>query len=209
MAGAASRLGLCGEGGAAVGSRLVTRSEFGSPSVFSAMARRFDLSVVMQSNDDQGSNNDILIEATLFDSGRPLIVMPYIQKNGLKLDRVVCCWDGSRAAARAINDALSLLKRSKIVELFVVSNEKAAGEGEVRGVEIGNHLARHGIKVEIETVPAADIDVADAILSHVSDCSASMIAMGGYGHSRLREFVLGGTTRGILSTMTVPVFKSH
>lgn len=189
--------------------RLITQSEFGPPSAFSAMARRFDLSVVMQSDDDHGANNDILIEATLFDSGRPLIVVPYIQKNGLKFDRIVCCWDGSRAATRAINDALPLLKKSQTVELFIVTNQKTAGEREIRGAEIGNHLARHGINVEVEAVPAADIDVADAILSHISDCSASMIVMGGYGHSRLREFVLGGTTRGILSTMTVPVFMSH
>jgi nucleotide-binding universal stress UspA family protein len=189
--------------------RLVTQSEFGPPSVFSAMARRFDLSVVMQSDDDQGSNNDVLIEATLFDSARPLIVVPYIQKSGLKFDRIVCCWDSSRAATRAINDALPLLKKAQVVELFIVSNEKTSGEREIRGVEIGNHLARHGIKVEVEMVPAVDIDVADAILSHVSDCSASMIVMGGYGHSRLREFVLGGATREILSTMTVPVFMSH
>lgn len=189
--------------------RLITQSEFGPPSAFSAMARRFDLSVVMQSDDDHGANNDILIEATLFDSGRPLIVVPYIQKDGLKFDRIVCCWDGSRAATRAINDALPLLKKSQTVELFIVTNQKTAGEREIRGAEIGSHLARHGINVEVEAVPAADIDVADAILSHVSDCSASMIVMGGYGHSRLREFVLGGTTRGILSTMTVPVFMSH
>jgi nucleotide-binding universal stress UspA family protein len=189
--------------------RLVTQSEFGPPVVFSAIARRFDLSVVMQSSDDQGANNDILIEATLFDSGRPLIVVPYIQKGGLKLDRIVCCWDGSRAATRAINDALPLLKRSQAVELFIVDNKRTAGERETLGVEIGHHLARHGVTIEVETVPAADIDVADAILSHVSDSSASMIVMGGYGHSRLREFVLGGATRGILSTMTVPVFMSH
>ena len=189
--------------------RLVTQSEFGPPVVFSAMARRFDLSVVMQSSDDQGANNDILIEATLFDSGRPLIVVPYIQKGGLKLDRIVCCWDGSRTATRAINDALPLLKRSQTVELFIVENKRTAGERETLGVEIGHHLARHGVTIEVETVPAADIDVADAILSHVSDSSASMIVMGGYGHSRLREFVLGGATRGILSTMTVPVFMSH
>lgn len=189
--------------------RLVTQSEFGPPRTFSAMARHFDLSILMQSDNDQGASNDTLIEATLFDSGRPLIVVPYIQKNGLKLDRIVCGWDGSRAAVRAINDAIPLLKKSKVVELLIVSNEKIADQREILGVEIGTHLARHGIKIEVEMVPAADTDVATAILSHVSDCSASMIVMGGYGHSRLREFVLGGATRGILSTMTVPVFISH
>lgn len=189
--------------------RLVIQSEFGPPSIFSAMARRFDLSVVMQSEGDKGPNNNILIEATLFESGRPMVVVPYIQKEGLKLDRIVCCWDGSRAATRAVNDALPLLKRAGTVELFIVVNEKTTGQREIRGIQIGNHLARHGVKVEVETVPAADIDVANAILSHVSDCAASLIVMGGYGHSRLREFVLGGATRGILSTMTVPVFISH
>lgn len=189
--------------------RMVTESEDGPPSMFSRMARRFDLSVVRQSDDDKWTNNDVLIEATLFDSGRPLLVVPYIQKDGLKLDRIVCCWDGSRAATRAINDALPFLKKAQAVELFIVTNEKTSDEREIRGVDIGNHLARHGIKVEVETEPAADIDVANAILSHVADCSANMIVMGGYGHSRLREFVLGGATRGILSTMTVPVFMSH
>ena len=179
------------------------------PASFSEMARRYDLSVVMQSDNKNGVNNDILIEATLFESGRPLIVVPYIQKEGMNLDRIVCCWDGSRAAARAINDALPLLQKARAVELFIVANEKTGNGREIRGVAIGSHLARHGIKVEVVTLPAADIDVANVILSRVADCSASMIVMGGYGHSRFREFILGGATRGVLTTMTVPVFISH
>jgi nucleotide-binding universal stress UspA family protein len=189
--------------------RLITESELRPPDIFSAMARRFDLSVIMQSDDARGAYNDVLIEAALFGSGRPVIVVPYIQKDGLKLNRIVCCWDGSRAAARAVNDALPLLKKAQVVELFIVANEKTGNERETRGVDIGNHLARHGVKVEVKIASATDIGVTDAILSHVADCSASMIVMGGYGHSRLREFVLGGVTRGILSTMTVPVFMSH
>ncbi len=179
-----------------------------SPSdVFAAMARRFDLSVVMQSDDDEGIYNDVLIESALFDSGRPVIVTPYIQKDGLKLDRVLCCWDGSRNAARAVNDALPLLKKAKAVELLIVANEKT--EDEIRGAEIGNHLARHDVKVQVTTLPAADSDVANVILSHVAESAADMVVMGGYGHSRLREFVLGGATRDILASMTVPVLMSH
>ena len=179
------------------------------PASFSEMARRYDLSVVMQSDNKNGVNNDILIEATLFESGRPVIVVPYIQKEGMNLDRIVCCWDGSRAAARAINDAVPLLQKARAVELLIVTNETTGNGREILGVEIGSHLARHGVKVEVEILPAADIDVANVILSRIADCSASMIVMGGYGHSRFREFVLGGATRGILSTMTVPVFISH
>lgn len=189
--------------------RLVTESESGPPDVFAAMARRFDLSVIMQSDHRNGVHNDLMIEAALFDSGRPVIVVPYIQKTGLKLDRIVCCWDGSRTAARAVNDALPLLRKAKAVELFIVANEKTKTEQRLRGVEIARHLARHDVKVTIETMPAADIDVASVILSHAADCAADLIVMGGYGHSRLREFMLGGVTRGIMETMTSPVFMSH
>lgn len=188
---------------------LVTRSESGPAEMFSSMARRFDLSVVMQSDHDSWMNNDLLIEMALFESGRPLVVVPYTQRERLKLEKIVCCWDGSRTAARAINDALPFLKRAQAVELLTVSTEKNHNGREVPGIDIGAHLARHDIKVEVESIPAADIDVTNAILSHVSDCSADMIVIGGYGHSRLREFVLGGVTRQMLSTMTVPVLMSH
>ncbi|OPH81997.1 universal stress protein [Nitrobacter vulgaris] len=189
--------------------RLLLQTEFGPSRTFSEMARCFDLSVIMQSDDDNGIDNDTLIEATLFDSGRPLIIVPYIQHEGLKLDRVVCCWDGGRAAVRAINDALPLLRKANAVELFIVENEKTASESGVGVIDIGRHLARHDINIEVRRTPAADIDVPSLILSHVVDCSASLLVMGGYGHSRLREFILGGVTRGILAAMTVPVFMSH
>jgi nucleotide-binding universal stress UspA family protein len=180
-----------------------------APGVLSMLARRFDLSVFMQSQPD-GVDNDEMIETSLFDSGRPVIVVPYIQKEGLKLDRVVCCWDCSRAAARAINDALPLLIKATAVDLLIVLNEKTKNDqNEIRGIELAKHLARHDVKVEIEATPAADIDVASAILSYVADNSATLIVMGGYGHAKLREVILGGVTRDMLKSMTVPVFMSH
>jgi hypothetical protein len=94
-----------------------------APEILSRLARRFDLSVLMQS-EPGGVNNDDMIETSLFQSGRPVIVVPYIQKDGLKLDHVVCCWDGSRAAARAFNDALPLLVKATKVDLLIVLNEK-------------------------------------------------------------------------------------
>jgi nucleotide-binding universal stress UspA family protein len=180
-----------------------------APEILSRLARRFDLSVLMQS-EPGGVNNDDMIETSLFQSGRPLIVVPYIQKEGLKLDHVVCCWDGSRAAARAFNDALPLLAKAAKVDLLIVLNEKTTGDQkEIRGVEMAKHLARHDVKVQSETIPAADIDVTNAILSHVADISGTLIVMGGYGHAKLREVILGGVTRDMLKSMTVPVFMSH
>jgi nucleotide-binding universal stress UspA family protein len=189
--------------------RLCQSLEQGAPELFSRLARRLDLSVAMQS-EPEGADNNSLIEAALFDSGRPVCIVPYIQREEMKLNRLVCCWDGSRAAARAFNDALPLLAKAAAVDLLIVLTEKTRTEGqEIHGVEMAKHLARHDVNVTIETTPAADIDVASAILSYVADAGATMIVMGGYGHSRLREFVLGGVTRDILSSMTVPVFMSH
>lgn len=188
---------------------LVTQGGLSPGEAFAAMARRFDLSVLQQSETD-GVNNDPLIEAALLGSGRPVMIVPYIQKAGLKLGHVLCCWDGGAAAARAINDARPFLKKTETVEILVVDTERARHpRRETHSAEIARHLERHGITAEVKTISASDIDVTDSILSHAADCSADMIVMGGYGHSRLREFVLGGATRGILSTMTVPVFMSH
>lgn len=189
--------------------RLLKALPESAPVILSLLARRFDLSLFMQSEPD-GVDNDDIIEASLFESGRPLIVVPYIQKEGLKLDHVVCCWDGSRAAARAINDGLPLLVKASTVDLLIVLNEKTENQNNViRGAEMAKHLVRHDVKVQIVTIPAADIDVANAILSYIADVSGTLIVMGGYGHARLREVILGGVTRDMLKSMTVPVFMSH
>lgn len=174
---------------------------------FGEFARRFDLSVVGQAkpSDPEGG---IIVEGALFGSGRPVIVVPYIQRKGIKLDRVVVCWDGSRAAARATGDAIPFLTRAKKVDVVTIATAPAKCE-EVPGADIAQHLARHGRNVEVQRLVVADIDTTSAILSYVADAGADLIVMGGYGHSRLREFVLGGVTRGILGSMTVPVLMSH
>ena len=137
-----------------------------------------------------------------------MLIVPYIQRAGLKLDRAMVCWDGSRNAARAIADALPLLARAKAVEVVIVTGEPGKSD-EIAGADIGQHLARHGLKVEVERLVARDIDITSTLLSRAADLGADLMVMGGYGHSRLREFVLGGATRGILASMTVPVLMSH
>ncbi|MGB7100343.1 MAG: universal stress protein [Xanthobacteraceae bacterium] len=175
---------------------------------FSHLARRFDLAIVGQAEPERSAVEEVIAEATLFQSGRPVIIVPYIQKDPLKLDRVMLCWDGSRAAARAIADAMPLLKKAGQVEIVIVSNERGK-QDEIEGADMAQHLARHGLKVEVKRTVLGDIDVADVILSHAADVGADFIVMGGYGHSRLREFVLGGVTRSIFQSMTAPVLMSH
>ena len=118
------------------------------------------------------------------------------------------CWDGSRPAARAIADAMPLLAKAGRVEIVIITNERGK-QDEIEGADMGQHLARHGLKVDVHRIVGGNIDVADALLSHAADCGADFMVMGGYGHSRLREFVLGGVTHSIFRSMTVPALLSH
>ena len=179
-----------------------------APGLFAQVARRFDLSIVGQPEPDTPVLDRLIVEAVLFESGRPVLVVPYIQRAGLRLDHVMLCWDGSRSAARAAGDAMPFIRRSKLVQIVVVGSEVAKSD-EIRGADIASHLARHGAKVELKRINTTETDVASIILSHAADMSADFMIMGGYGHSRLREFILGGVTRGILASMTLPTLMSH
>jgi nucleotide-binding universal stress UspA family protein len=179
----------------------------GAATLFAQVARRFDLAVVGQAQREHGASEELMIEGALFESGRPLIVVPYIQRSGLTLERVLVAWDGGRTAARAVGDAMPLLERAKAVDLVIVAEERKRDE--VTGANMSDHLARHGAKVTVKRMAKGDLTIEDVILSYAADSGADFIVMGGYGHSRLREFILGGVTRGILASMTVPVFMSH
>ena len=199
---AASAAGVSAE------SRLLDASIAGASDLFGRIARRFDIAVVGQAPREQGVSEELLIEGALFGSGRPVIVVPQIQSQPIKLDTVMVCWDGSRPAARAIGDAVPLLERAKAIEIVVVTGERDKS-GEITGANMKRHLARHGINVGIKRIAAGNADVQTAILAHAADSAADFIVMGGYGHSRLREFILGGVTRSILKSMPVPVLMSH
>ena len=197
----ARRVGLSAE------SRVLNATVGEGPELFGQLARRFDLSIVQQNIPERPANEDLVIEAALFDSGRPVLIVPYIQTEGLSLNHVLVCWDGSRNAARAIADSQPFLARAKVIEVATIGTDIKSNE--IPGADIAHHLARHGLNIELKKIVVTDLDVPNAILSHAADVSADFIVMGGYGHSRLREFILGGATRGILATMTVPTFMSH
>lgn len=199
---AAKRAGISAE------SLIMSASVSGAADRLGRLARRFDLVVVGQAEGDKSVADEVVDEGVLFESGRPVIFVPFIQKAGLKLDRVMVCWDGSRAATRAVADSMPFLHKAKQVEIVMVAS-KAGKNDEIAGIDLGQHLARHGLEVDVKRITSPDIDITSTILSYAADTSADMIVMGGYGHSRLREFILGGVTRGILETMTVPVLMSH
>jgi nucleotide-binding universal stress UspA family protein len=194
--------------GTSVETQVETTSFGAAADIFGQFARRFDLSIVGQADPDVVGPQNLIIEAALFQSGRPVVVVPYIQKTGLTLDRVLVCWDGGCQAARAIADALPFLHRAKAIEVLIVATEPLKSD-DLPGADIARHLARHDLKVDLKRIVRPGTDVTDAILSYASDVSSDFIVMGGYGHSRLREFILGGATRGLLSSMTTPTLMSH
>jgi hypothetical protein len=158
---------------------------------FSVLVRHFDLTILQQPNPDSLGDEEILIETALFRSGQPVLIVPYTHKAAYKCERVVVAWDGSATAARAIASALPILQSAARVEVVSVSEKKKHADIDLPGFNITRHLARH------------------AMLSHLADAGADLLVMGAYGHSRLREFILGGATKGILSAMTSPVFMAH
>ncbi len=189
-------------------SRMVPASLAGGADTFGEIARRFDISVVGQSERDRVGPEELIVEGALFGSGRPVIVVPFEHTGGAKLDRVVVCWNGGRTAARATADAMPFLHRAKAVDVICVGLDTAPVV-EASGASIGTHLARHGLNVQVKRIDQGNLRVSAAILAYAANSGADMLVMGGYGHSRLREFILGGTTRGVLKAMTVPTLMSH
>jgi nucleotide-binding universal stress UspA family protein len=171
----------------------------------SRMARYFDATVLQQPHPGSLDTSEF-IEAVLFGSGRPVLIVPYIHA-APQLRTVLIAWDEGRLASRAVRDALPLLAMADRVEIVTVNGGAASRHG-LRD-DLARHLARHSIAVEQMNISRGDMDVANALLSYAADEVADLLVMGGYGHSRLREMVLGGTTRTMLQTMTVPVLMAH
>jgi nucleotide-binding universal stress UspA family protein len=149
-------------------------------------------------------------ESVIFGSGRPIIVLPErrTSKGPIALDRVVVAWDFSRQSSRAVADALPILKKAKHVFVVTVSNEKVI-DTKQSGIELAKYLARHGVDVVLDVVDAAGRAIGEVLEAHVAQRNGDLLVMGAYGHSRFREFVLGGATRSMLDRPPVPVFLSH
>ena len=172
-------------------------------------ARYADLVVVGQAEPEPTATPSDLPETVALATGRPVLVVPYIGARPPG-KTVLLCWNASREAARAAADALPFLEAAqKVVVLVVNPRASAAGHGAEPGADAAAWLTRHGVKVTVQRHVAPDADVGAVILSRAADQGADLIVMGLYGHSRLREVVLGGASRTLLGSMTVPVFMSH
>ncbi len=176
-------------------------------------ARYADLVVLSQTDPDTSGFGMVrkLPECLALNGGRPVLVVPHAGTH-THLDRhALVAWDGSRAATRAITDALPLLRRSARVTLGIFNpGRQDAMHGEQPGADMALYLARHGVKIEVlHQVTPPGLDVGNALLSLAADSGADLLVMGAYGHLRWREIILGGVTRRVLESMTLPVLMSH
>ncbi len=171
-----------------------------------AYARVHDICVLDMEKDavqrDRG-----LIEAALFESGRPvLVVPPGCERFSAK--RILIAWDGGASAARAVGDAMPFLTGADEVEILSVSGEKDLSTT-IAGADLAPHLARHGISVTVRNVALTQPDVASEIRQAATVFGAELVVCGAYKHSRLREWLLGGVTQSLLKDSALPMLMSH
>src|SRR5579863_695278 len=172
-----------------------------------AMARLYDLSIVQQPDPDYATSDNMAPAEILFQAGGPVLFIPYTHKGGFKPRHIGIAWDGGRLAARALRDAASFLRHAE--SITIISVNEAQKPGEASAATLVEHLARRGLKARIESMGADHANIQPSILSVAADTGIDLIVMGGYGHSRLQERFLGGVTRGMLQSMTVPTLMSH
>lgn len=168
------------------------------------LARYHDLTIVEQAGPDRPALA-LLVETILFGSGRPLLIAPYIQRDPFSMRSVIVGWNESASSARALAAATPMLEKAGSIEVVTVDGGDADRDGAQRVAAV---LSGRGLSAHAKNLTSAG-GVGDTILSHAADIGADMVVMGGYGHSRLRQFILGGATRDMLATMTVPTLMAH
>ncbi len=183
-----------------------------APLTLAEQARHADLTLMgWPSEPDAQAALTSLMEGVLFHSGRPLMLVPH-KYNGATAPctRIMLAWNAGREAARALHDALPLIEQAEQVLILLIDAQgQQDGHGEDPGTDIAAHLARHTPHVEVKNVSSMGRAIADVMLDEARYFGADLIVMGAYGHSRAREWIMGGATNDMLARTHLPVFFSH
>lgn len=184
--------------------------EFGAAgSVLGMRARHADLTVVARPDKADPSSAQAILDAALFESGRPVIVVPPDWRPAALGRHVLVAWKPTREAARALGDGDAILAGAERVSVVTVDAGPSRGYGQQPGADIAAHLAFRGAKVELFNLDSGDRSEAAVIQDHARVAGADLILMGGYGRPRLSQLIFGGVTREMLKTATIPVLMSH
>jgi nucleotide-binding universal stress UspA family protein len=177
---------------------------------FSRQALYADLLVLGQRQPDEQDGSGVpadFVESTLIDSGKPALLIPYIGIQATLGQNVMVAWKETRETARAVTAALPVLKKAQRVHVATWGDEQSAEHRRLPA--LADHLRRHGVEVALHHYGDEPGDIGAYMLSAAADLGADMLVMGAYGHSRAREWVLGGATRTVLASMTIPVLMAH
>lgn len=188
--------------------RSVTALPDDATDIICANSRLHDLSVVLQPDPDKDTFDNTISQEILFQSGGPVLFIPHIRNGPIAPRHVGIAWDGSRSAARALRDAMPLLHQALTITIISVDESRLA-PADLSSTAVIVHLARHSLKADAVHLTADDTDIHQLILAVSADEDLDLMIMGGYGHSRLKERFLGGVTRGMLQSMTLPTLMSH
>ncbi|MDP3689645.1 universal stress protein [Bradyrhizobium sp.] len=173
------------------------------PDLLVEYARLRDLTIMPASSDQWYA------ETVIFGSGRPTLILPVsLKRRPFRIGTVAVAWDFSRAAARAISDAMPILELAKQVRIVTVVNEKPL-DTRRSGAELARNFSRHGLDVVLDQVDAKGCAIGEVLENYTSSQGADLLVMGAYGHSKWREFVLGGATRSLLAKPPLPILLSH
>jgi nucleotide-binding universal stress UspA family protein len=190
-------------------SRAISTLPVEAAAILGATARLYDLAVVAQPEFERDTFDNTLAQEILFQSGGPVLFMPYTFKGAFHARRVGICWDGSRLAARAVRDAMPLLEYAEAITIITI-NEATSVPPDASAAHLVRYLSRLGVPTEIDSLKVTSkANTQSSILSLAADERLDLLVMGGYGHSRLKETVFGGVTRDMLHSMTVPTLMTH
>ena len=187
------------------GTRTLTGVPADAEQEIGMLSRLYDMTILLQPEAGNTSYDNEIPQGILFSSGGPMLMVPYTHKGPLQAAHVGIAWDGSRLAARAVRDAMPFLMGAKAVTVIAVNEDVRAASSN----DLVSHLGRRGIAARAQRVTVDRGNIQGAILSIAAESGIGMLVMGGFGHSRMQERILGGVTRDMFAAMTVPVLMSH
>lgn len=188
--------------------RAISALQGEAAAIVGTASRLHDLAVVPQPEFARETFDNTLAQEILFQSGGPVLFMPYTFKGAIHTKHVGICWDGSRVAARAVRDGMPLLEQAEAITIITI-NAASSVPADATAEHLVRYLSRLGVPTKIDNLRTERANIQSSILSLASDEGLNLLVMGGYGHSRLKETVFGGVTRDMLESMTVPTLMSH
>lgn len=151
-----------------------------------------------------------IIDGALFESGKPILLVPHGTRPTLRPKQVLLAWDSGVECTRAAREALDIMACAEEVHVTMIDPDSSSvASGPEPGADIAAYLAHHGVKIVVDRIPSSNYAIANVIKQHAIDISAELVVMGGYGHTRFRERIFGGVTRSMIDDPSLPILMAH